>query len=177
MKSLFLLLLLLTIDAGITKPSYDTALLYPIEMDEQSGMSRLFSKGNVIESESKGMKLSVESVDELFVILNDTSTYGALHSYSHAPTIGIVFYKKQKIVDWIQIALATNTVETKHKIRAKEKYSHPSLDPEYLLTGLSPQGRLRIRNWYKKMNVEDTGAEYSHWDSTRVDYTQLKRNY
>ena len=160
------------------KGGYDKVLLYRLEEDEQSGISGLFSAYGNITSKTKGIEIDLKSVDELVNILNDTSTFGARHSFSHSPTIGLVFYKRTKIIDWLEIALPTNSVHSKSRIRNQWKYYDFIFDNlEYPLTGLSPQGRQRVREWIGERGIDNEEYYHSTWDSTALDYSKIRRKF
>lgn len=180
MKTYLLFLVSLTLMAGdFPQKGYDRVLVYRIEEDEQSGISRLFDANDNITSKTPGVDINMKSVNALVKILNDTSTYGARHSTGHSPTIGLIFYKKKKIVDWLEIALPTNSIWSKSEIKNEWKYYDFIFeDLEYPLTGLSPQGRDRIRQWIKEIGIDDEKHYYySRWDSTTIDYSKIKRKF
>ncbi|MBT1704065.1 hypothetical protein [Chryseosolibacter indicus] len=176
MKTCLIFLVSLTLVSGdFPKKGYDRVLLYQIEEDEQSGISRLLDAYGNINSKTQGIELNLNRVNELVKILNDTSTYGARHSYSHSPTIGLIFYKKAKIIDWVEIALPTNSISSKSKIKNEWKYYEFLREIEYPLTGLSPLGRQKIRQWIKEIGINDEEYHHSTWDSVGIDYSKIKR--
>lgn len=174
---LIFFVLVFSISSDFPKDGYDRVVLYRIEMDEQSGIWSLFDAQGNLTSKDKGLDVNAESITELVRIVNDTSTYGAAHSYSHSPTLGLVFYKKSKIIDWLEIALPTNSISSNSEIKNKWKYFEFIYnDFEYPLTGLSPHGRQRLRQWIKESGMKEEGYQ-STWDSTQIDYTKLKRKF
>lgn len=159
-------------------------LVYEIDIPQEP-FNRLF-KGSTgkINSTKKGYKLSTNQTRQLLKIINDTLTYGARHSYSHSPTVGFVFYNGNKVSDWIEVGLMTNTLRAKKSIKAQEKYFefwrpvNEGDDPlTYELNGLSPVGRNRIRRFLNELNINDAGSYLSHWDSTSINYSDLKRKF
>lgn len=179
MKTCLLFLgLFILVSEEFPKKGYDRVMLYRIEADEQSGLSRLFDAHGNITSKSPGIEVSLKSADQLSQIVNDTSTYGARHSYSHSPTIGLIYYKKTKIIDWLEIALPTNTLSSNTIIRNQWKYyENWSADLDYSLTGLSPSGRERFRKWFRDVGINENANYHSTWDSVAVDYSKIKRKF
>jgi hypothetical protein len=177
MKAIVTIVVLLMLSpTDFPKRGYDRVLLYRIEMDEQSGIWSLFDAYGNITSRNEGVEIDRQSLSKLIEIVNDTLTYGARHAYSHSPAVGLVFYKGNRIVDWLQIALQTNSISSKSEIRNKSKYYDYIFDDlEYPLTGLSPMGRKRIRQWLQTQDVFD--EEYLRWDSISVDYAKLRRKF
>ncbi|MCX2746175.1 hypothetical protein OO013_20015, partial [Mangrovivirga sp. M17] len=116
MKTLILILFII-FPTTLSKTEFDKVVLYEIEMDEESGISRLFDyKGN-IRNKNAGIEIELSKANKLIDILNDSLSYGARHPFSHAPSIGLIFYKNNKIVNWIEIALETNSISSKIGIK------------------------------------------------------------
>jgi hypothetical protein len=179
MKTCLIFLVSLTlVSTDFPRKGFDRILLYRIDEDAQAGSPGLFDADGNITSKAPGVEIKLKSVNELVEILNDTLTYGARHSYSHSPTIGLIFYKNEKMMDWLEIALPTNSISSKSKIKNKWKYFDFIFnDMEYPLTGLSPLGRKRVRQWMMKVGIEDEGYYHPTWDSVGIDYLKIKRKF
>ncbi len=160
---------------------FDEVRIFVIDKgDELAPAIKLFSPKGKINSTLKGVKLNNSQIDSLLKILNDTLTYGQRHSFSHAPSIGFVFYAKNMIIDWVELGFVTNTLESKNEIKAQWKYYEYYMGDStvtYYLSGLSSQCRQRFRLLLEDIKVEDPNGFRSHWDSTFIDLNKTMRKY
>ena len=89
-------------------------------------------------------------------VLGDNKTYGGTTAACFEPHLGIVYYKKNKIVGHISICLACNYHDSKPEIPAQNSHKTDLCDKCYAY-GYSKIGRKQISEFVKEIN-------FSHWE-------------
>lgn len=177
MKYLFLAILCYSTISRMVGQSFDKAVIVNIRVDEASGLSHVLSADGRLLIEGPQFPLPPGQIIELRKILNDTATFGNSHATTPIPLIGIVFFKKGKVVDWLEIDFDANTLDSRHKIKAQDKY-HYLLDQYKIpLTGLSTKGRKKLKHWITQTALKGYSIHRSDWDSTNFDVKDRKRYY
>ncbi|MCC6372715.1 MAG: hypothetical protein IT236_17050 [Bacteroidia bacterium] len=139
---------------------YDKAIAYDFKGEGEneivSGNNRLIESRKIL----KQSELSGIQVKRLNAILGDKKSYGGITAACFEPHLGIVFYKKGKIVGHISICLACNYHQSKPFIAAQHTHKTDLCKTCYAI-GYSKKARILLSEFVKEL-------KFSHW--------QLKSN-
>jgi len=172
MKHLFVIFLLVVVNGALfsqgmktvkkselknpfSKLGYTKIVAYNFALEgSHEQWSILTENGNLVRSTvPPGRSLSKEETDKLIFMLTDTSTYGGTSAACFEPRLAFVFYKESKIVGCVNVCFECNYLRSNPEIPAQNYYNHEIGDHIVPSFGFSKQGRKRLIELCKKLNM------------------------
>ncbi len=101
---------------------FDSAIAY--DFPGNTMISLIDSNGEITKLATKQIKLDSIKLNLFRDILMDTSTFGEISPIDFYPHFGIAFYKRNKIVDQLEVSLICNSIYASFKIPEQEKRTH-----------------------------------------------------
>lgn len=129
----------------------------------------IYDKGKIHKSAIlPGKVLKKEAVEKLFSIILKTSTYGGLNATCFDPKWALVFYNKTKIVGYIDICFACNSLNSKPPIKLMFVHKNIEIygDETFVETlyGFTKRGRKKLKSLCKCLNMIHCGGENTIYD-------------
>jgi hypothetical protein len=134
---------------------YDKIIAYEFE---GSGDNDIVSGSKLIEKSKiyQEKEITLEKVKEFESILQNKNTYGGSTASCFDPHFGIVYYKNNKIVNYISVCLACNSLYASFDIPA-QKLHKSTLCDECYHEGLNKKARKQISEFIKNLG-------FGHWE-------------
>jgi hypothetical protein len=134
---------------------YDKVIAYDFE---GYGDNDIVSKGKLIEKPKIYLEkeLTLEEVKQLESIIHKKNTYGGISAFCYDPHFGVVYYKKNKIVNYFSVCLQCNLLYSSFEIPAKKLHKSTVCDDCYD-QGLSKKARKQFSEF-----IKDLG--FGHWE-------------
>lgn len=143
------------------KLKYSEIIVYNFNLRNESPSS-VFRNGKLTDRiEFPGSELNDDQIDDLFKILNDTSTYGKKPQKLFNPKIGIVLSQGEKNVGFIDVDLDNSRIKSSVYLPAMNYHNYsissPKGDSVIEMTGLSRQGKEQLLDYFRKMKLYVSG--------------------
>jgi len=124
----------------ITNPllslNYDSVIAY--DYDGSGQLLIIDDSGQLAKTVTKRFYLPNKKIEEIVILLGDTSTYGGELVACFEPHIGIVFYNERRVIEHVSICLDCNGLN--------------SLIPISVSGGFSKLGRRKINNLCRELS-------------------------
>jgi hypothetical protein len=131
---------------------YDKVIAYDFDGGKPYNMV-IDEDGKFIPVITKQQFLTQQQADKITMALSSKSTYGDGTAACFEPHLGLVFYKKDSIINQLSICLGCNFLSSQIPIPAEtHKVLNKGKEYEYALTGFTKTGKQAIKALCKELN-------------------------
>lgn len=140
---------------GKENENYDKAAVYILDSSKCLGSKLpIVYKGSITNCFTEYTELNNNQINEVMTILEDTSTYGGAPLSCSTKELGLVFYNKGQIVNFISISFECSNIESSYPIPANEKYKIDSgTEGKFIYSSFSNYGKRKLFSYFTGLGL------------------------
>jgi hypothetical protein len=119
-----------------------------VDFRGNTGIPLIDTNGHITKTATQQKLLDSNQVEEFNKILMDSTTFGAEWPVDFYPHFGLVFYKNDKIIEYLEVSLICNNLFASFPLSQKERRQE-------LSNGLTRTGVKRIFNFCKELGFKN----------------------